>query len=393
MHRLLLVSFALIVILTCAHGQGSPSYANPLDSTFYVLVSDDAWEESKGPFINAFSQFDRLEVPWNVTHEKDGWLWVTERPGRISRLNVNTGEQQLLLHLSDCYDKVVGGLMGMALHPKFESTPYVYIAYTARLPGDTFSVRIARLRFEKDTLLDMKILTDKIRGGRGHDGCRLAFGPDGKLYISTGDSYDKRFSQSLAILNGKILRMNPDGSVPRDNPFPGSYVWACGLRDPQGLAFGPDGTLYCSDHGDTTDDEINIITKGGNYGWPHIEGIVNTEKERRFADSVKCVEPIYYWTPTIAPCGLAFYSNPKQPRFDRSLMLVTLKASRLVQLQLDGSGTRVTFVKNYLKNEYGRLRGICSTPEGRIFVTTSNRDRRNHPAEDDDKILELMFME
>jgi hypothetical protein len=208
------------------------------------------------------------------------------------------------------------------------------------------------------------------------------------MLMTTGDAQLRPESQNRASLNGKILRLNLDGTVPANNPTPGSYVYTLGHRNPQGLTTGPGGRLYSSEHGESTDDEINLIEPGRNYGWPSVEGFCNTATELTFCAANNVREPLTIWTPTIAPAGLVYYDSPAIPGWRGSLLLAVLKNSRMVQLPLNATGTAIGTQTDFIAT-YGRLRSICVSPQGKVYVGTSNRDGRGAPRPTDDRILVL----
>jgi mono/diheme cytochrome c family protein len=223
-----------------------------------------------------------------------------------------------------------------------------------------------------------------------HFGSRIVIAPDGKVMVATGDGAQDGNAQNIQSPNGKILRYNLDGSIPADNPFKGSAVWAWGLRNPQGLVYAK-GKLYCSDHGDAIDDELNLLVKGGNYGWPVVEGAVNTDKEKAFAKDSAVVVPLQAWTPTIAPAGMTYYSSDKIPELKGRLLLTTLKGNSLRSLTLDPEGNRIIADVNYFEKIFGRLRSVCVSPAGDVYLATSNRDWNPNaaPAKNDDRIIRI----
>jgi len=203
----------------------------------------------------------------------------------------------------------------------------------------------------------------------------MVISPDLKLFISTGDASNQSTPQNINALNGKIHRINLDGSIPSDNPFPRSSIWTYGHRNPQGLVFA-NNILYSSEHGPSSDDEINIIEKGRNYGWPKVEGLCNEPAERIFCLANNVKEPIYSWTPTEAVCGLDYYNNNLIPQWKNSLLLCTLKGSKLIQLRLSSNGTSILSGAEFLDGNYGRLRDVCISPDGKVYICTSNgRDK------------------
>lgn len=314
---------------------------------------------------------DNIGIPWEILWGPDNQIWMTERQGRVSRLNPETGEATVLAIISAVQQTGEGGLLGMALHPAFPTTPHVFLAYTYSANGAT-QVRVARYTYRPDTLVEPFTLVESIKGAVIHDGCRLLFAPDTTLLITTGDAADQSLPQRHDRLNGKLLRINPDGTVPADNPWPGSLLYTTGHRNAQGIAWGPRGQLYSSEHGPANDDEVNLILPGYNYGWPNVHGYCDKPEEQVFCRDSTVVEPMIAWTPTLAVCGMEYYNHPAIPEWRNSLLLATLKASTLVQLQLDEDGTRIERERQYFVGAFGRLRDVCVAPDGRVFISTSN---------------------
>jgi len=332
---------------------------------------------------------ENLVVPWEILWGPDGWIWLTERPGTVRRVNPDTREMIKLIEIDDVHHSGEGGLLGMALHPNFTTEPYVYLFYTYR-SGNTTLNKLVRYRYENDNLINPETLLDNIPGSGIHNGSRLKIDPsDNTLFITTGDASVTANSQIVSHLSGKILRMNLDGSIPADNPNPDSYVWAWGLRNSQGLVFG-NGRLYLSEHGPATDDEINIMLKGRNYGWPNVAGYCETPQEKAFCEQNNVVEPISAWTPTIATCGLEYYGNDLLiSELQNALLLTSLKDRTLWVLHLNPTGDEIIDKQEMFRGQFGRLRDVCVSPEGRIFIATSNRDGRANPAPNDDRIIEI----
>lgn len=294
-----------------------------------------------------------LVNPWEIVYGPDNFIWFTEKAGKISRLNPETGQITSLLTISDVRVNGEGGLLGMVLHPNFTTNPYVYVAYNY---GTTYKGKVVRYTFTSGILTSPQILLDQIPAASIHNGCRLLINGD-KLFITTGDAADTSTPQNTNSLSGKVLRLNLDGTIPSDNPFPNNAVWSYGHRNPQGLVMA--GTkMLSSEHGPASDDEINVIEKGRNYGWPNITNNI--------------VEPLIKWTPTIAPSGLTYYNSDYIPQFKNSLLLVLLKGSRLMQLQLDDTQAKITGTKDFYVNAFGRLRAVCLSPAGKIYMCTSN---------------------
>lgn len=317
-----------------------------------------------------------LSNPWDMVYGPDQMIWFTEKGGKISRLNPQNGAVQSLLTITEVRSNGEGGLLGMALHPNFTNQPYVYVVYGY---GATYKNKLVRYTYASGTLGNPQVLLDQIPASSIHNGSRLVISGD-KLFISTGDAADTATPQNKASIAGKILRLNLDGSIPTDNPFPNSPVWSTGHRNAQGLTM-VGNQLFASEHGPDSDDEINIIEKGRNYGWPNVKGFCNESSEQAFCSQNNVVEPLINWTPTIAPSGLAYYNSNYIPQFKNSLLLAVLKGAKLVQLQLDNSQSKIIASKDFFVNSFGRLRAICQSPEGKIYICTSNGSN--------DKIIEI----
>jgi aldose sugar dehydrogenase len=279
----------------------------------------------------------------------------------------------------------------MAIHPDFARNPYVYVDYTKRKDSTHFVCKLVRFTYNGKQLISPKTLLE-IPASTGHNGSRLLVTRDRKLLFATGDAASLSNAQDYNSLNGKVLRINLDGSVPNDNPINGSLVWSLGHRNIQGLALGPSGILYASEHGDAVEDEVNIIQKGANYGWIKVEGFCDQPTEKAFCDSVKVTQPIKAWTPTIAPAGITCYNHPAIPEWRNSILLTTLKESDLRILKLDRTGRKITDESIFFDQQFGRLRAICQAPSGDIYISTSNRDwnpGKGFPKKTDDLILRI----
>ncbi len=314
---------------------------------------------------------------WEMVYGPDQHIWITERSGKISRINPETGSKTAVYTISEVVSNGEGGLLGMALHPQFNTNPWVYVVYNY---GSPYKEKVVRFTYSDGTLNSPLVILDQIPAASIHNGSRLLISADQKLFISTGDASVAANAQDGNSLSGKVLRLNLDGSIPADNPVSGSRVWSFGHRNVQGLV-AANGKLYASEHGPNNDDEINLIVKGRNYGWPNVEGYCNTSGEQAFCSANNVVEPLTAWTPTIATSGLSYYNSDYIPQFKNSLLLVTLKASKLVQLKLNTAGDQIESQKDFYVNTYGRLRAICQSPEGKIYLGSSNGS--------DDKIIEI----
>ena len=337
--------------------------------------------------VNTTVVASNLNVPWDMAYGPDGWIWFTELGGNIKRMNPDTYQVQQVFAISDVV--LFGfsvGLHSMVLHPDFNTNHYLYVHYTY----STTTSKIVRYEYDtaNNTLINPTIILGNILAGVSHNGSRMAILND-KLFITLGDTYNQpALAQNLSSINGKVLRINLDGSIPSDNPIPGSYIWTFGHRNPQGLCYG-NGRLYSSEHGTGANDEINIIEQNRNYGWSNVEGVCNTAAEITFCTANNVKEPIWSWSPSIAPCGLDLYQNTAIPEWNNSLLLAVLKDKKLIQLKLSADGSQIIEQNMYLTNIYGRLRDVIAIPDGRIFICTSNRDYAGTPIAADDRIIEL----
>ena len=308
--------------------------------------------------------------PWEILWGPDNFIWITERSGKISRLNPATGAKSAVITITEVESNGEGGLLGMVLHPNFNTTPQVFVVYNYD-GGSGYREKVVRYTYNGTTLINPVTVIDNIGASDIHNGSRLLISPDLKLFISTGDAANAANSQNVSSRNGKILRLNLDGSIPADNPVTGNPYWTWGHRNPQGLVFA-NNKLYSSEHGPGNDDEINIIEKGRNYGWLTVQGFCDQTAEQGFCQANNIKEPIKAWTPTIAPSGLDYYNHNLIPQWKNSLLLATLKNSRLYQLKLDDAFSSVTATNEYFTSKYGRMRDICISPEGKVYICTSN---------------------
>jgi aldose sugar dehydrogenase len=317
-----------------------------------------------------------LNFPWEILWGPDNFIWMTERQGRVSRVNPLTGQVIPIATIAEVASTTnFNGLLGMALHPQFSTNPFVYLIYNYFDASQNYLEKIVRFTYDGTTLTSPMTLVDGIVGKIGgdfiHNGSRLMIGPDMKLYATTGDANQRfDFPQNPNSLNGKVLRVNLDGTIPSDNPF-GNAVWSIGDRNSQGLVFAK-GKLYASMHGETTNDEINIIRKGGNNGWPFVEGFCDLPAEQTFCAANNVNEPIYAWTPTIAPSGMDFYNSNYIAQWKNSLLLAVLKDKRLIQLKLTDDGSGVDGIHEFFVNQFGRLRDIAIAPDGKVYICTDN---------------------
>jgi len=329
----------------------NPETAGPVEVETTVLVSG-------------------LAAPWGLAFLPNGDALVTERDsGRLLSVD-RSGEVEEVQQLPEG-GTGEGGLLGVAVSPNYESDGLVYAYYTTA--QDNRVVRF-RLGEEPETILT------GIPVASFHNGGRIAFGPDGLLYVGTGDAGERGTAQDPNSLGGKILRLTPGGNVPSNNPFPNNPVYSYGHRNVQGLAWDENGQLYASEFGQNTYDEVNRIVPGGNYGWSNVEG---TGGEPTYIDPITT-----FATREASPSGAEILKNGAIPQWEGNFFTAGLRGQRLWRLAIDESGA-VTEREALLQGEAGRLRHVAQAPDGSLWVLTNNRDGRGTPIQSDDRILRL----
>lgn len=310
-----------------------------------------------------------LHVPWSI--QKNGDIfYVSERPGTIAVIKEGKAEHQDVQFEEKLADQSEAGFLGFVLTDDFDQTKEAYAYYSYQTKGQIMN-RVVLLTQKEDIWEESRLLLDNIPGGGTHDGGRIKIGPDGKLYITVGDAGNKEEAQNMSSLNGKILRMNLDGSIPEDNPFPQSYIYSLGHRNPQGLAWSEEGVLYASEHGNKANDEINKIEPRKNYGWPLIQG----KEERSEMES-----PLFTSgnNETWAPSGMEF--------FNEQLYVAALRGSAIVKFDLKSGNTEK------MANQFGRIRDVY-IENGVLYFVSNNTDGRGSPGKEDDKLYRLALPE
>ena len=364
----LVIPSALVIIVSILTMKFSPSETLvPLPAPVSNLSN---LTNSSGVEIIA----EGLQAPRSIDISKDGRIFVSEKRGSIRVVDNGT---LLTEPVGDIKAENIGdaGLLGLTLHPNFTQNHLFYVYYTYSNSTGLFN-KVLMLTESNNRIIDSKTILDGIPSDEYRDGGRIKFGPDGKLYVSTGDASIPELSQDLDSLAGKILRTNEDGTIPQDNPFSNSPVYAYGFRNVQGLAWAPNsGALYSSDQGGAGNDEINLISPGKNYGWPH-EECNSSDDDNRYTPPVLC------FNPSLEPSGIAFAFSNKLG-YQNHLIVATLKGSHLRDIDFD-SGSQNTILVGY-----GRIIDLVESEDGSIFVLTSNTDGRALPQQGDDKILRL----
>lgn len=314
-----------------------------------------------------------LEIPWEIAFDQIGNLFISERPGRILLLKKGDSKALELVKIPDVYHIGEGGLLGLALHPDFAKNNFLYTYYTYKNKGQTLN-KVVRFTKKEDLFTDQRTIIDGIPGSSNHNGGRIKFGPDGYLYITTGDAQDASSAQDRSSLAGKILRIRDDGSIPDDNPF-SNKVYSYGHRNPQGLAWDSEGRLWSTEHGrsgvQSGLDELNLIEKGRNYGWPKIQG----DETQEGLESPKTHSgPKTTW----APSGTLFFKD--------SILFAGLRGQALYRAEITKD---LPEVRTFFQGSFGRLRTIALGQDGLLYVATNNRDGRGTPRDGDDKIIRI----
>lgn len=362
----------LIIVLILAalyvFGQGGNTKTGEKNPQVITIMPESPNSEKELEVI-----VQNLQIPWEIgflpndpPSGEASEILVTERPGNLVLIkNRQKIKIEGVSHVGE------GGLLGMAIHPDFSKNHYVYLYLTAEESGGLTN-RVERYRLEDNKLLDRKVIINGIRGSSNHDGGRIIFGTDGLLYIATGDAENPQSAQDTNSLNGKILRIKDDGTIPSDNPF-NNPVFSYGHRNPQGLAFDNQGRLWATEHGrsgiQSGLDELNLIEKGKNYGWPVIAG---DEKREGMVSPVIQSGPNKTW----APSGAVFYNG--------KIFFAGLRGEALYEYDISKKT-----LKEYFRGQFGRLRTITVSEKGEIYLLTNNTDGRGNPRTGDDKLIKV----
>lgn len=328
-----------------------------------------------------------LFVPWSIVFISDDRILFTERTGAVREIENGKLKSDPIFVFKDVSTKSEEGLMGMVLDPNFEKNNYIYACVAYPKKEDLFD-KVVRLREDDKSFVADKTLIDEIPAAQFHAGCRLRFGPDGYLYITTGDATDKRIAQDTNSLGGKILRIVKDGSIPSDNPYQNSPIYSLGHRNPQGIDWDPlSQNLFSTEHGPSVfdgpagGDEINLIQKGENYGWPKVS-------HEESADGL--ISPLAVFTPAVAPASGMFYKGDLFPQFKNHFLVGLLKGEGILDVELSSDRTKVVSYQKLSEINIGRIREIAESPSGEIYFSTSNKDGRGTVRDGDDAIYKFV---
>lgn len=337
-----LISFIIVVLLIGCTAKDEEQTVTRLNDLEYQVVATG------------------LKIPWEIAKVNDT-IYISERVGSIVEIGDNKMTRRNVALEQNLSSQPEAGLLGIAFPEEFNDKAYAYYSY---VDNNDYFQRVVEIQKDESNWRETKTLLDRIPGGKYHQGGRIEIGPDNKLYITTGDATIPELAQDVTSLAGKILRMNLDGSIPEDNPFENNYIYSYGHRNPQGLAWDNEGRLYATEHGASAHDELNLIQKGSNYGWPTIQG---DEMQTGMVTPI-----IHSSTDTWAPSGLTF--------LDGKLYFAALRGEGIRVLDRD------TGILETILPEIGRARDVLATENG-IYVITNNTDGRGNPSPNDDQLL------
>lgn len=373
------IIFALFLLITSC-GQSDSSHAE--DQSFET--------QDRQTRFRVETVASGLEVPWAFAFLPSKDLLFTERRGRVRLIEKGRLRAEPVFVVPDVEPTSESGLMDISVHPNFASNNFVYLAYAYNNDGKR--VKVVRYKYAGGAFTEPKSIIEGVPGAPNHAGMRARFGPDGKLYITAGDSTDWNLAQNTDSLAGKTLRLNDDGSIPRDNPYIDKAgirpeIFSLGHRNAQGLAWQPgSGLMFQTEHGPSGfegrgggADEVNIVERAKNYGWPTIYG-------SRTAPGLEA--PLLEYSPACAPASAMFYNGKAFPAFKGNFLFGCLRGQKIIRVVLNGR--TVVSQENLLSETYGRIREVAEGPDGFIYFSTSNRDGRGTPAKDDDRIMRIV---
>ena len=365
MRRLLAAGAATLLLAGCAsETEGAPA---PVPTTTSTTTPSATPEPPALPTGESTVVAQDLDAPWSMVRLAGGSTLISERDTATVKELTDAGAVRVAGQVPGVAPGGEGGLLGLAVL-ETDGAPYLYAYITARLDNRILRFPLVGAAGALSLGPGEEVLTG-IAKASNHNGGRIAFGPDGMLYATTGDAGDRNSAQDPASVNGKILRMSATGEIPADNPTPGSLVYSLGHRNPQGIAWDASGQLWAAEFGQDTWDELNVISPGGNYGWPVVEGA---------ASDPAFINPVYQWaTDDASPSGLAVTRG--------ALYLAALKGQRLWAVTTT-SGAVAT---PYFEGDFGRIRDVVAGPDGSLWMLTGNTDGRGDPRPGDDKLLQV----
>lgn len=401
--KLSLISLSLMGLVSCNGTPTEPISTNDREETTSPVNATDVSSEtpackfvadgvgSPGKVkVRAEEVVTGLEVPWGIAFLPNNKMLVTERPGRV-RL-VENGELKPPVANLKITASGEGGLLGIAAHPDFATNRFFYLYYTTDKNGSPVN-RVERWQLSSDglTASSDRIIIDDIPAALYHNGGRLRFGPDGMLYIGTGDAREPQISQNVDSLAGKILRLTPEGEIPPDNPFPDNPVFITGIRNTQGFDWYNPSTLFVTDHGPSGElgrrgeDKVSVLQAGENMGWPAVE---NCEAEEKF------VRPSLVWREAAPPGGAAIYTGDSIPEWTGNLIIGTLGSRHLHRVVFDSANprqvqTHEVYFQGNSPDGFGRIRDVIMGKDGELYITTSNCDGRGNCPQGQDKIIRI----
>ncbi|MBP9699905.1 PQQ-dependent sugar dehydrogenase [Candidatus Woesebacteria bacterium] len=379
------IIFIILLVLAFLYTR----FFGPLESlqTLYTQPPVTSTQLSEDVSYTIQSVATNLKVPWSVVFTSKTRALISERSGSIRVLENDVLSPTPLHTFSNVSSKSEEGLMGLAVDPNYETTKYIYACY-ATMDGSTMSDKVVRLTDEGTRFTNETVILAGIPAAVNHAGCRLRFGPDQKLYITTGEATQKNIAQDRNSLGGKILRINADGSIPQDNPFPNSPVFSLGHRNPQGIDWHPlTNQLWETEHGPSGNDgpgggdEVNKIEAGKNYGWP----IVSHQKS-----APEFVSPSLVFTPAIAPASGMFYRGSVYPQWKNNFLFGMLRGTGIMRVQFDDQGEKIVSNAKIDNIDVGRVREIVESPDGILYFTTSNQDGRGRARPQDDQLFKII---
>ena len=389
----ILAFFMLPVLFAAACQPATAAAAEPAVVSYTSTVPADTATPIATPTVPVATSWkveevvQGLEIPWSIVFTSPERLLVSERPGRVREIVDGQLNPDALYTFTDVVAVEETGLMGMALDPNYNENKTLYVCYTSQDASGMFD-RVARLIDNGDSLTLDGVLLEGIPAAKYHAGCRLGIGPDEKLYITSGDARVPSSAQDLDSLAGKILRINLDGSIPSDNPFPGSAVYSYGHRNPQGIAWQPgSGRLYATEHGPSGSDgpgggdEINLIQPGANYGWPLVSHDATLEGTE---------SPLIQFTPAVAPAAAMFYSSDVLPMFKDKFFFGALRGEGVVMVSISTQDPKSIEDVQWIVSDVGRVREVAQSPDGLIYFTTSNQDGRGTYRAGGDRVYRIV---